>query len=332
MGLEQAVYRYPIEELLQGQGFAPLNAEEWIGQCPVCSKEKLCVNVLKRTWHCWVCQGAGSTQRQFGRGGLLALFGWLFQWTPQQAAAHVLEKSGRAYEVHHVDGKLKTTQQRREEVAVIEVPPPVGWEPIYAPLPYLIERGITMDDVASFGLLHTTSGPLAHRLVFPVWNGGRLVYWQARAMWSVSEQPTGRYIKVLNPPRAVAPHGAGAVLYNLDTARHYPRVAIVEGPIDAVRTGPDAVATLGKHLTERQLGLLLQAGVRAVDLMWDGPSPTEPEGAWPEMAATVPRLAPHFDVRLVFLPRGDPADHTRADLSALRACAPPVRPRILELR
>jgi len=107
-------------------------------------------------------------------------------------------------------------------------------------------------------------------------------------------------------------------------ARNFPRVAIVEGPVDCIHAGPSAVATFGKKISLFQMLKLRKAGVRAVDLMWDGPSATEPEGAWPEMVATAPKLAGLFDVRVVRLPRGDPGEYSRNELEALRRVAQPI--------
>jgi hypothetical protein len=155
-------------------------------------------------------------------------------------------------------------------------------------------------------------------LVFPVWEERRLVYWQARAMWDESEQPRGTsYVKALNPPKDVGAVSS-EVLMNLDVARHYPRVAIVEGPVDCIKAGPSAVCTFGKRLYPRQLGKLIRAGVRAVDFMWDGPTEKEPQGALPEMLAAIPMLAPFFDVNVVVLERGDPGERTRAELDWYR--------------
>jgi hypothetical protein len=175
-------------------------------------------------------------------------------------------------------------------------------------------------------------------LFFPVIEGGRPVYWQARAMWEEREhQRPERYVKSLNPPK---PHcglhpkhdldcapcqqmasgvaGAGDVLMNLERACQYKSVVITEGPIDAIHVGTDAVCTFGKKISPVQIGKLLAAGVKAIELMWDGPSPTEKLGAWPEMWITAKQLVGLFDIRLVFLPQGDPGDYTRDQLTWLR--------------
>jgi hypothetical protein len=58
--------------------------------------------------------------------------------------------------------------------------------------------------------------------------------------------------------------------------------------------------------------------------MWDGPKGKEPQGAWPEMLTAAPWLSTFFDLRLVFLPQGDPGDWTREALQHFRAHAMPA--------
>jgi hypothetical protein len=108
------------------------------------------------------------------------------------------------------------------------------------------------------------------------------------------------------------------VLLNAELAARHPRVAICEGPIDAVHAGPSAVSTFGKRLSAAQIARLVRLGVRAVDLMWDGPSTREPEGAWPEMIEAAPRLALFFDTRLVFVPANDPGTYPRERIDEFR--------------
>ena len=106
-------------------------------------------------------------------------------------------------------------------------------------------------------------------------------------------------------------------------AARFPRVAICEGPTSGIRTGPSAVWTFGKVLHPQQIARLVEAGVRAVDFMWDGPTKDEPLGAWPEMVRAAAQLAPFVDVRLVFLPQGDPGDWQREHLNYFRSQARP---------
>ena len=333
MNLNRISKQFDLESFLQDHGFRELNNSEWIGLCPECGKSKLAVNTNKRQWHCWVCQdsedsfdpitGTWSRKSTHGAGGVLRLIQWL-EGVEFKEAVEIARLNGGAIQPIH---QIKPVQKIEPRPTMFRpVDPPEFAAPIpETGLPFLQERGITTADVTQFGLFWCPMGRYANRLVFPVWDDqGRLIYWQARAMYPEAEAPPNRrFIKVLNPPKTEGCAVSSEVLGNLQQARHYPRVCLVEGPIDAVHVGPDAVWTFGKKLHTAQISRLLEAGVRAVDLMWDGPTPSEPDGAHPEMLRIAPQLACYFDVRLCFISQGDPGDHPRETLSALRATGVP---------
>jgi hypothetical protein len=231
--------------------------------------------------------------------------------TPQEAIRTILAKAEyQTIDTTAIADELEPAWARGRVSR--EIPYPEGFERIYSILPYMLERGITLEDAQAVNLGWCRKGRYAGRLVFPVFEQGSLVYYQARAMWPPT--PGRKHIKMLNPPAVNGQSVSSDFLFNLEQAAQYPRVAITEGPIDAVKVGVDAVCTFGKRITDTQVGKLLGAGVTAVDLMWDGPSPTEPFGAWPEMIRAAKRLSGVFDVRLVFLPQGDPGDYPREQL------------------
>jgi hypothetical protein len=260
-----------------------------------------------------------------GAGGVLALVMLLENCSRERALAHIAHHTGMSLDAGHLavieedlDDNFQISLGHREAP---EIAFPPFTHPIYGTLPYLRKRGITEEEARNYGIGYCESGQYAQRLVFPVYEQARLVYWQARATWEAAEDLSGphAYRKSLNPPAWPGAAGAGDVLMNLDTAKTFPRVAIVEGPIDAVHAGPSAVCTFGKKISPLQIQKLYQAGVRSIDLMWDGPSPREPHGAWPEMVRAARLLAGVFrDVRLVFLPMGDPGDWQRGQLDWFR--------------
>lgn len=321
MSLEAAIDTFDLEGYVEQHGAKKIKETpyvEWLMTCPVCQREKLTVNVTRRTWHCWICEQYGPMTARGkrsvvrGAGGVLGLVELLERCSREEASRKVLE------EARIVLGTMPVFRTRdvfapSPAQAVPAIPHPPHWQPIYGILPYMQKRGITMEDVHSFGLYWCSAGRYVNRLVFPVYEDGQLVYFQARAMWE--PRPGEQFIKALNPPKEHTSVVSSDVLMNLDQARHYPRVAIVEGPVDCVHAGPSAVATFGKRISDRQLARLLKAGVRAIDLMWDGPTVKEPEGAWPEMCHVAEKLATLFDIRLVFLPAGDPGEYTRDQLN-----------------
>lgn len=329
--LKQAIERFDMRSYAMNLGVAAEmpNGELIVG-CPTCGKEKLCVNPKKRTWHCWVCEEYGPADA-FGRrlpvkgaGGLVALIQLMESVDKRTAVERVLSIAAFTSEelAQIPEGDLKAGFLELADSAN-PIQPPEGLVAVNGILPYMHRRGITLEDAQMFGLGWCSHGRYANRLVFPVWERGQLVYFQARAMWEEAEHtprfPEDRYIKALNPGRRDGAAVSSEVLMNLDQARAFPRVAIVEGPMDAVKAGPSAVCTFGKKISATQVAKLLRAGVKALDFMWDGPSPTEPHGAWPEMFAAAPMLGALFDLRLVFLPSGDPGQRSRTELDWHRA-------------
>jgi hypothetical protein len=328
MLLRSAIQNFDIAAYVMNHGAEPGKDEEWVMDCPLCGKHKLCVNIERRTWHCWVCEqytvGTDGKRRPVsGAGGVLDLIELMEGVQRERAIDMVM--SGAIFA--HVDIGMLPAESIADDVmrsfrTAVPIPGPESWKPVTGILPFCVKRGITEDDVQTFGLGWCDAGRCKGRLIFPIWEEGQFVYYQARAMWQ--PHPGENHIKALNPPATPGAAVSSEVLMNLDVAKHYPRVAVVEGPTDLVRTGPDAVCTFGKQIHPAQIAKLLRAGVRALDLMWDGPSPSEPRGAWDEMAAVAPLLSALFDLRLVWLPQGDPGEYQRDHLNWFRHHAQPA--------
>lgn len=330
--------QFDLEAWLRAHGARRAGRGQWVIVCPTCGKRKLTVDLERGIWHCWVCQdyrvddqgkkravrGAGDLASllvlvdRMGLGQALALVETARDpGLRHQSVARLAPPPAPAGWRHLVDGLP----------SLVDIPPPEGWQPIdrVEDWPYLVRRGLTMGHVRRLSLVVCPAGRYAGRVVFPVLEDGRLVYWQARAMWEREAHPSGvgPFLKALNPP---FDGGAGKsdVLLGLDVARRYPRVALVEGPFDHAKAGPSSVCTFGKEISHAQILRLRAAGVRALDLMWDGPSATESQGAWPEMVRAAAQLSGLFDVRLVRLPYGDPGIYDEQENDAFRARALPA--------
>ena len=313
---------FDLESYLDKHAPRPAQPGECVISCPTCGKNKLVVNFYKKTWHCWVCEEYklnlyGRRKPVAGAGGLIDLIQLLEDCNRERAIAIVIDQSRfMPVDIRALGSKLFVDRGVTVQAAPA-IATPLGWKAIdhYDALPYLRQRGITPEDVVSFGLGYCDTGTYTGRLIFPVWEEGKLVYFQARAMW---EDPSPSFRKSLNPELQQNMASPADVLMNLDVARGFPRVTLVEGPIDCVHVGASACATFGKKISMTQILKLKRAGVRALDLMWDGPTEREPLGAWPDMMRAASLLSGMFDVRLVFLPRGDPGDYPRGQLDGFR--------------
>lgn len=354
--LDLALSRFDLLAYVREQGASKVGRNEWMLLCPSCLKEKLSVNVAEKRWRCFVCEqyGRGADGRSHaivGAGGIVSLVRWLERCSTREAIQRILASVKPTWGDPSFIPPLPDAATGPPDTGErTPTGPPENAVALPGILPYMERRGITFDDARMFGLLWVPPGQgwLQNRLVFPAWQRGQVVYWQARACWDKAEHeawfPGTKFRKTLNPAvyfcsrcrvpfpddtsrcgicRAPQQYGSADVLLNLEQAAQYPRVAICEGPTSAIRTGPSAVATFGKVLHPQQIALLVGAGVRAVDFCWDGPTPTEPMGAWPEMIAAAAQLAPFMDVRLTFLPHGDPGDWPREAMDFYRSQAKP---------
>lgn len=352
--IQRAIEQFDLQGYVIDHGGRQAQPGQWELMCPTCGKMKLVVHIERKAWHCWVCEQYGYADPETGRrrvmqgaGGLLDLIQILERWDRKKAVEFLLaETMLRPQNIVSLD--VPDLQVVKQQVATElreapTIPYPEAAQPCDGTLTYLRERGILLEDARAFGLFWCSAGRYANRLILPVYEHGRLVYYQGRAMWK--PQPGEWFVKALNPPTQPGMATANEVVFNLDVARHYPRVALCEGPISAIKCGPSAVCTFGKKISPVQIAKIARAGVRAVDLMWDGPAPerkpcgrchgsgcmtcygtgvNEYYGAWPEMMKVAPTLAALFNVRMVFIPKGDPGDHTREQNDWMRAHARPA--------
>lgn len=114
---------------------------------------------------------------------------------------------------------------------------------------YLMERGIEPETVEKFKIGFASRGQYAQRLIFPVEQGGRQVYFTSRY--------AGKHeLKSLNPENVDGYFQRKNCLLNYDNVIGSPVVVLVEGAFDCMAY-PNAVALLGKTMSDEQLSLLL---------------------------------------------------------------------------
>lgn len=124
---------------------------------------------------------------------------------------------------------------------------------------YLHERGFKhiqdleiLWGLQGFGL----NAKLSWRIFIPIFLRGEVVSWTTR---SLSKESKSKYISA-GPEEERLPHKE--LLYGEDFARH--TIVIVEGPTDAWKIGPGAVATLGTAVTNRQIERMIKYPRRVI--------------------------------------------------------------------
>jgi len=166
---------------------------------------------------------------------------------------------------------LRTTRaiaaHKPREMCLPAVHQPLHELPAHHPaMQYLTRRGFDPAILASESELyycaHDRNPFVSGRIIIPIRMGGKLVGSQARVVAEpVADEP--KYYTAPGTPKS-------RVLYNYDHAKETMFGVIVEGPADAWKVGPQAVAILGSSLSQTQLGLIGSAwGSTGVALMLD---------------------------------------------------------------
>lgn len=293
--------------------------DEYLLTCPDCGKPKLAVNTARRTWRCFVCGDGG-----YDAASLIVKCEQVL-W--QHAIIQVL--SGHRRPIGRID-QIEAETPEVPDRASAWVPAVLRWPEGCYPVAggvesrivaqaraYCAERQIPDYVAAEMKLAVCDRGTFHGRLIFPVFDaGGNLIFFQGRAMWR--PQPNERHIKILSPRREDANAGPADCLLNLQylvSKGGCTRVLVVEGPVDCAHAWPDAVATHGKRISARQMQLLMQAGVRELDLCYDA-------DAEEAMVKAAPILSALFRLRIVRLPPGkDPGSLSKDQLEDYRARA-----------
>jgi len=196
-------------------------------------------------------------------------------------------------------GAALTKADIHGEVTVVN-PPLTFALKLDATHPYLVERGVSAQIAAEFGLGYCSRGVMAGRICIPVHDAtGRLVAYAGR--WPGEDVPEDqeRYKLPKNFQKS-------RVLFNLHRVRDAEHVVLVEGYWSAFRLhalGVPVAALMGSSVSEEQLALLGERGTRYVTLLLDGD-----DAGRRARERALPALASAFLVRAPLLPDGEKPD------------------------
>ena len=170
------------------------------------------------------------------------------------------ELSGRSFaEVRRLLGDPDGERPRREEKPQGRLKLPSGLGPLLpAHRKYLRERGFA--DTGALERLWGLQGiGVHHRLPWRIWIPvtleGKTVSWTTRAIGDAK----ARYVSA--SPEEEAVHHKD-LLFGEDFARH--GIVVCEGPFDAMRVGPGAVAVLGISITRSQVERMSRYPLRCI--------------------------------------------------------------------
>lgn len=158
-----------------------------------------------------------------------------------------------------------------------------------------------------FKVGYCVSGRFAGRLIFPVFQGGKQVYFTTRFCGN-------HFAKSLNPDNLDGYHRRDSCLLNYDNVVGRLRVCVSEGPISVcAHRNPPAVGLMGKIISETQIQLLealIPKGLRELVISLDADAGRAIDKIYKATVDRFPR------VRVLILNKGDP-DERRDDLREL---------------
>lgn len=237
-------------------------ADEYVIQCPKCSRWKLYVNPEKRNWVCFYCDEGGGTR------GLFRLLGLQHEEDAASEFARLrVQARGRVRETAPV---APTRHALPPEFRFLRTDDP---ETVFSPTywDYLRKRGVTDEMTQKWGLGYCVGGKLAGFLIIPITDlNGNIISYQGRRILGVGQ-------KSYNPP------GDAGLLFNLNFAKGSPGLVIVEGPFDAMavhtkmaaeRTPVSSIALMGVGISEESaavIGRVLRPSIAWVMLDPDMP-------------------------------------------------------------
>ena len=127
---------------------------------------------------------------------------------------------------------------------------------------YIKSRGFDINQVSKAGWGYCTKGKYLGYIIMPFYQGGRLVYFNARKY--LFDGP-----KFNNPEVEDFGLGKSMLMYNVDSLLMYDRIWVVEGLMNAATIGEQAVATGGKKFSNYQVNLLIKSPVKKYIIGFD---------------------------------------------------------------
>jgi hypothetical protein len=301
--------------------------QEWLFPCPLCGSSRLRYNAEKQTGTCWGCSRGFSP---------ILLIQAMEKCDDLGALEYVMDGfvggENKIDSLGDIFGPTDKIQRRRQVRVLKHIGLP--WEAVKIDpanemfavgRAYLNGRGVSDAEIREWDIHYCRSGRLRHYVVFPCRMNAKIVYWQARATWEPPDLPKEErkqwikdtfYRKTLNPTiKAKTDPSPDEVLFNFDRAATQEWVVVCEGPIDAIKIGPHAVATLGKAVGTTKIDRLAMMNASLYVIYRD--HSTNPKVAEEERVATATlaaELSVFGQVRIATPPMGrDAGSFTRAE-------------------
>lgn len=288
-----------LKGFIQESGLNPRqNSVSYIFDCPRCGKaKKLYVRKKDGRFVCWYCRTIEG-----------------FEGKPEFAFAEILQVpvkyvASKLYfgpvdaEGVYLDYDLKEWQdedeQAEEPLKILQWPfdyYPIQDKKSARGIKYLEEeRGIPLEVAVQYGIRYA---PTKKRVVFPVAAGESLYGWQERLVvpnkwWSEEDEVWKETLKAISSKEIPRDR----MMMFADRLVGSDHAIITEGPVDAIKAHlcGGNVCMMGKGVSQRQIGLVKNSGVKKVYLALD-----------PDAGDETERLAVEFSEMEVYLMNPSP--------------------------
>jgi len=125
------------------------------------------------------------------------------------------------------------------------------------------KRGFNIDKLTSKGIGYCTKGDYMGCIIFPFYQKGQLIYFIGRRFIQLGEG------KFKNP--SVEDYGLGKSLltYNVDALAIYSKIYLVESIPNSLTMGDNAIAIMGKTISNYQLSMVLRSPLSHIVIALD---------------------------------------------------------------
>jgi len=260
-----------------GNRFIARFGGEWIKaetevkvNCPFChlrgksrdTSTNLEINLRdKLIYSCWRCKVSGYTSELVSsllRGNLNAV---VMQEIDEDAVAEEVMarlSAGTAAPVTAV------TASPAEDLTLLrDFFPIVSDDPTsVAPREYMLGRHLTLDDLHLYRLTYSLGGWSGGRVIIPCIENNKCVFWLGRSY--VGGEPP-----YLNVPNVQALQHRRHTVFNVDRIPPDGCAVVLEGALNAMVCGSNAVATMGKAMTDEQFWKIMAKRPAQVVVGWD---------------------------------------------------------------
>ena len=227
-----------------------MKGNEQAHHCPFCHhhKKKLQINLETQYWHCWVCNSKGRSihsllKRLHVDYSQLNVINGIYGDQPKSTKKDVEEKV-----------QLRLPSEFKSLLVK-----PKSINPIYNnALSYIVNRGISMDEVSKYNIGYCEDGLYGGRIIIPSYDeDNQLNYFIARTFYD----EVG--MKYKNPPVS-----RNVIVFDNQIDWNEP-ITLVEGVFDSFSVKRNAIPMLSKFLLSTLKTKILEKGVKEINLLMD---------------------------------------------------------------